>query len=134
MGFHDVAFLPYRASFSIIFAKNFGRGEGTSGATTGVETVIRVSSCMFTVKYFCTNKAPFCVCRILWRSSDYHKDEVNLATLCFGNATGFKTVVSVCLHAYRSRVGDGCYRWYPSTTCRRVVVAVDLPQTPEDDL
>ena len=40
MGFQDVAFLPYQASFSTTFMKNCGRGE-CLGTTVCVKTAVR---------------------------------------------------------------------------------------------
>ena len=47
------------------------------------------------VKHLHSGKASFCVCQIS-RSQNYHKLEVNLATVSFGDITVFETVVSVC--------------------------------------
>ena len=49
MGSQDVAFLPSRASFSIVFAKICGRGE-ILGTTTCLRTVVGSSKGIFPVK------------------------------------------------------------------------------------
>ena len=59
-----------------------------------VKLWLRVSKGMLPVKDICSNKSSFCVSRISLRSQGCHKDEVNMATLCFGDITGCKTVVS----------------------------------------
>ena len=46
-------------------------------------------------KIFFSNKSSFSVSRISLRSQGCHKDEVNLATLSFGDIAGYNTVVSV---------------------------------------
>ena len=54
-----------------------------------------VSKGMLRVKYFRANKASFCVNRISRRSYGCHRVEVNLATISFGEITGFEAVVAV---------------------------------------
>ena len=66
--------------------------------TTCLKTVVGASKGMVPVKYFCSNKASFCVSGMSWSSQDCHKVEVNLATLCFGDITRFKTVEPI--HTY----------------------------------
>ena len=64
MGFQDVAFQPSCASFSTTFLNNCDRGARSLRMTTCLKTVVGVSK----VKYFCSNKASFCVSQISWRS------------------------------------------------------------------
>ena len=63
MGFHDVAFLPSRASFSTIFLRTCGRSE-----TLRTTTVAGVSKGIVPVKYLRCNKSTFCFSRISLRS------------------------------------------------------------------
>ena len=49
------------------------------------------------VRYYCSNKSSFYVSQISLRSQGCHTDEVNLATLIFGDFTGCRTVAPVCL-------------------------------------
>ena len=58
--FQDVMFLPSCASSSTTFLNNCGEGECLV-TTTCVKTVVGVSKGMLSVKYFCSNKAYFCV-------------------------------------------------------------------------
>ena len=57
-----------------------------------LKVMLVVSKSMLSVKYFCSNKAYFCASQILWRSRGCYKDEVDMATLSFGDITGFKAV------------------------------------------
>ena len=57
-----------------------------------------VSKGMLPVIYFCYDKASFCVSQMLLRLQGCLKDEVILATLTFGDITGFKTEVFVCYY------------------------------------
>ena len=95
MGFQDVRIpaIP-RWLFSRHFPKNCGRGESLSTVTCP-KTVVGDKQGLAPVKYLCTNKASFCVSRILQRSNGLYKDEVSLATLSFGDINRLKTVVSV---------------------------------------
>ena len=67
-----------------------------SGLVHVVGLRLEASKDMLPGKYFVlTNR--FCVGHISWRSEDFHKAEITLATLSFGDITGFQTVVSACL-------------------------------------
>ena len=72
LGFQDVAFLPYRASFYTTFIKHCGRGEGL-WTTTCLKLWLGVSKGMLPVRYFRFNEASFCVSQISLRSLDYHE-------------------------------------------------------------
>ena len=87
---------PTRASFHTTFPKNCGRSESPRTAIC-LKTVVGGKQGHAPVKYFAATNPLFCVGKILLRLQDCLKDEVNLATLRFGDITGFKTVVSVCL-------------------------------------
>ena len=60
MGFQDVAFLPTQAYFSTTFLRSCGSGE-CLGTTTCHKTMVGVGKDMLPVKYFCSNKASYCV-------------------------------------------------------------------------
>ena len=57
MGFHDVAFLPSCASFSMVFLITCGRGEDLS-TTTCLKLLFGVSKCLLPLRYFCSYKTP----------------------------------------------------------------------------
>ena len=82
MSLQEVTFQTYRANFPTTFLKICGRGENP-WSTTCRKTVVVGGK-----------QASFYVSLISWRSQDCHKVEVYLATLCFGDITGFTTVVS----------------------------------------
>ena len=56
MGFQDVAFLPFRASYSTTFLLNCRRGESLETITC-LKTVVVDSKGMLPVEYFCSSKA-----------------------------------------------------------------------------
>ena len=60
LGFHGVAFIPSKASFSSMFLKNNSSGESLV-TTTCLKTVVGVIKGMLPAKYFYSNKASFCV-------------------------------------------------------------------------
>ena len=64
MSFHGVAFLLTHASFFTTFLINCDRGESLVTATC-LKTVVEG---MLPVRYFCFNKASFCVSLISWIS------------------------------------------------------------------
>ena len=59
MDFQDVAFLPFRASFSTRFLKNCGRCEGL-GMTTFLKIVIGASKGMIPAIYLRSKKSFLC--------------------------------------------------------------------------
>ena len=73
MGFQDVVFLPFRASFSTIFLANCGRGDSL-GTTICLKTVVVVNKSMLPVKYLCSSKASFV-------SAEFHQDHKTVAKL-----------------------------------------------------
>ena len=93
--FHDVAFLPSRASFSTTFLKNCGRGESLRN-TTYLITVFRGKQGHSPCKILLLQQILLCVSQISLRSQFFHKVEPTLVTLCFEDIAGYKTVVSVC--------------------------------------
>ena len=65
-----------------------------SGLLNILNVWFRVSKGMFPVRYVHSNKSSR-VSQIRWRLLCCHKDEINLATVSFGDTTGFKSVVYV---------------------------------------
>ena len=63
IGFHDVAILPSRTTFSTAFLENCSRGE-TLGTTPSLEAVVGVSKGMFPIKSFQSNNVSLGVSRI----------------------------------------------------------------------
>ena len=45
---------------------------------------------------------------VSWRSYDCYEDEVNLATLSFGDITSFKTVVSMSVYYSMEKICSDC--------------------------
>ena len=72
---------------------------------------------MHPVIYFCYYKPHFWVSQISLRSHGCHKMSSNLATLSFGDITGFKIVVPRCLwkHPMTPSMSSGLFfSFYPS--------------------
>ena len=67
IGFHDVVFLPSRASFSSTFLKNCGRGESLS-TTTCIKAVVGGKQGHAPCRILSLQQCLFCVSRISWRS------------------------------------------------------------------
>ena len=67
MSVQDVAFLPSGASVFTTFLRMLVEVNAL-GRPHVLELWLRVSKGMLPVRYFCYNKASFCVSRISWRS------------------------------------------------------------------
>ena len=93
-GFSGRNVLALPSLFYATFLKNCGR-DVSLGLPHVLKLWLGVSNGMLPVKYFNSNKASFCISQISLRSHGCHKDDVNLATLSFGDIARFKTVVSV---------------------------------------
>ena len=97
--FYDVAFLPFRAGFPTTFLKHCGRDEcpGTSKCHKTMNGGKRGHT---PCKILLFQQSLF-LCRLNFMEiTRLSKVEMNMATPRFGDATGFKTVVSVCLSTY----------------------------------
>ena len=82
VGFQDVTFLPFRASFtSTTFLKNCGRGKGIGTAALVSILWLAVSKGMLPVEYLCSIESSLCV--DFFESIVLHIIEVNMATLSF---------------------------------------------------
>ena len=95
-GFSGCSIPAFQSWFSYHISYNCGKG----GTTTCLITVVECRQGHAPGKTFFLNNSSFCISLILLRSQGFHKYEVNLATLGFGNIARFKTVVSVCQGGY----------------------------------
>ena len=91
MDFQDVAFLPSSASISTTLIEKCGRSECLE-TTTCPKQWFGVSKGMLPVKYFCSTKHPFVSVKFNGDHKTDAKMRQNLATLSFGDITGFKIV------------------------------------------